>query len=117
MARNLQAQAASNGSAQSDEQQTSGDQKKDKKRPDLPGGALGMLAKLPPLVPQSPVMEPVVSKEQADAGPKVQQYRVMEDARYSVHGHVTTLRKGKLIDERNYDIEKVKKQGIKLEEV
>jgi hypothetical protein len=66
------------------------------------------------LVNQAPHRPSMVDRERQAEPIFVQQYEVQRDRQVSSGGSVTLLRAGKIVDERHYDVESLKSQGVQL---
>ena len=75
-----------------------------------PGGASGVPQIASEVRAETPA---AVQKEQ----PKVRRYRVLNGGTIVDKGMRMTLRAGKELDERTYDVATLKRQGIRLEEL
>lgn len=84
--------------------------------PGIPGGASGVPTDATARLHSTAVVGSAVEGAPADDVP-VRKYRVKVGGSSSFGGTRTTIRPGKVIDERQYDIEMLKNQGIVLEEI
>lgn len=72
---------------------------------------------LPPMVDPTPSRGSAVAREATpEVEVEVRRYRVMQTARFMVRGNLTLLRAGKVVDERQYDIDALLSQGAQLVE-
>lgn len=84
--------------------------------PELPGGAVGVIAGAATEIPN-----PGEAKTQAarEPGPpldvKITRYRVMQSRPILYAGVRTELKAGKVLDTLTYDVEYLKRQGVQLE--
>lgn len=77
-----------------------------------PGGAPGVVLSSP-VIP-APVAAP--QKPAGGAPPKKRtRYRVLNGGKVTFAGHLTTLKAGKEIDDVQYDVPQLRRQGIRLE--
>lgn len=58
-----------------------------------------------------------VEQREAPPPPKVRKYQVMNGGKIVHRGAITLMRPGKVVDEAQYNVEQLKEQGIKLEEL
>ncbi len=59
----------------------------------------------------------VVDEAEFVASPKPKRFEVLNDCTIGLPGRRLTVKAGKIMDELNYDIPKIKSQGVKLREV
>lgn len=89
-----------------------------------PAGGESLPELIDPAPLHEPVVEPVIDTEEAErraqasaAIPRPKTYRVMQTTMCLLAGGRTTLRAGKVLDERFYDIQKIADQGVPLREI
>lgn len=70
-----------------------------------------------PLVARAAVTSSVYDPTKAGVGPRPKRYRVLNGGHITWNGNRTVMRAGKEIDSLNYDVTKLRQQGIKLEEI
>lgn len=82
------------------------------------GSALEIVEGDAPLVPSvehhgSVKLEPPTAEEMK-AVPEVRRYRVMNSGRVMNNGFIVTIHAGKIVDDSNYNIEALRRQGLDL---
>lgn len=85
--------------------------------PTLAGGAPGVVASSHLGSNPAVVVATAVNPEDIEASPTVRRFVVEKEKNISHHGVRSILREGKEIDESNYDINSLLKQGVKLREI
>lgn len=61
----------------------------------------------------APVMT-VVDEEPAVEAPPPQRFKVLKDADVAINGQRTKLREGKVVDAANFDLDALRRYGVKL---
>lgn len=70
---------------------------------------------MPMLVPEAPVVADATENTPGNPEPTVQRYRVSNGGHVMVNGYRTVMRVGKIVDERTFDLNSLRHQGIKLD--